>query len=187
VEEQEAAHKPPGHPRIHARDVALERMRHQPVALAFTAAVPSVEMWWRATSGRAALVPGRPAGWPHVTVADTRGILRREPITPELSRAMRETLAAGTRIFLAVSRLASALACDECGLVMRCPACAVALSYARSATTLTCRVCGVTMPLPETCPECTGRRLTPFGWGAERVEHAVAPPHSALPQHRPTS
>jgi primosomal protein N' (replication factor Y) len=164
-------------------------MRHQPVALAFTAAVPSVEMWWRATSGRAALVPGRPAGWPHVTVADTRGILRREPITPELSRAMRETLAAGTRIFLAVSRLASALACDECGLVMRCPACAVALSYARSATTLTCRVCGVTMPLPETCPECTGRRLTPFGWGAERVEHAVRRrfPHARIARYEPES
>jgi primosomal protein N' (replication factor Y) len=28
-------------------------------------------------------------------------------------------------------------------------------------------------PLPETCEQCRGRRLSPFGWGIERVEHAV--------------
>src|SRR5256884_4507084 len=27
--------------------------------------------------------------------------------------------------------------------------------------------------MPETCPGCRGRRLSPFGWNAERVEHAV--------------
>jgi primosomal protein N' (replication factor Y) len=36
-----------------------------------------------------------------------------------------------------------------------------------------CRVCGASHPLPDTCAACRGRRLTPFGWGAERVEHAV--------------
>jgi primosomal protein N' (replication factor Y) len=39
--------------------------------------------------------------------------------------------------------------------------------------TLACRLCGRATPLPETCPACRGRRLSPFGWGAERVEHAV--------------
>jgi primosomal protein N' (replication factor Y) len=34
-------------------------------------------------------------------------------------------------------------------------------------------VCGTEAALPETCPSCAGRRLSPFGWGAERVEHAV--------------
>jgi primosomal protein N' (replication factor Y) len=34
-------------------------------------------------------------------------------------------------------------------------------------------VCGRDSPLPETCPGCGGRRLSPFGWNAERVEHAV--------------
>jgi len=29
------------------------------------------------------------------------------------------------------------------------------------------------MPLMETCGHCGGRRLSPFGWGLERVEHAV--------------
>jgi primosomal protein N' (replication factor Y) len=102
---------------------------------------------------------------------------------------MRDALSAGARVFLAVSRLASALACDECGVVMRCPTCAVALSYARSASMLTCRVCSAGAPLPETCPGCTGRRLTPFGWGAERVEHAVRRrfPHARIARYEPES
>ena len=173
IDEQEAAHKPPGHPRIHARDVALERTRREGLRLVLTAGAPSVEMWWRGTSGRAVIVPGAGGSWPTVAVADTRGILRREALTPELSRALREALAAGGRTFLAVSRLASTLACDECGLVSRCADCGVALAYSRAAATLTCRVCGQDAPMPETCPQCHGRRLSPFGWGVERVEHAV--------------
>jgi primosomal protein N' (replication factor Y) len=86
---------------------------------------------------------------------------------------MREALAAGGRVFLGVSRLASALACDECGHVLRCPSCGIALAYSRAAAVLRCRLCGATTPLPDRCPECQGHRLSPFGWGAERVEHAV--------------
>jgi primosomal protein N' (replication factor Y) len=173
VEEAEAAHRPPGHPRIHARDVVLERARRESRRLLLSSGAPSVEMWWRATSGHAALVPGEAAPWPTVSIADTRGILRREPLTPELARGLRETLAAGGRSFLAVSRLASALACDECGVVVRCPECAVAFAYRRAAARLTCRLCAATAEVPETCPGCRGRRLSPFGWGIERVEHAV--------------
>src|SRR6267142_2228684 len=119
LDEHEAAHKPPGAPRMHSRDVALERAAREPLALLLTAATPSAEAWWRAESGLIDMPSREPGPWPSVSIADTRGILRREPLTPPLSRAIRETLAAKRRVFLVVSR------------------------------------------------------LTPFGWGAERVEHAV--------------
>ena len=108
-----------------------------------------------------------------MTIADTRGIARREALTPPLARAIRETLAAGRRVFLVVSRLSSALGCDECGAILRCTECAIALAYSPAGRTLSCRLCGASAALPETCPACRGRRLMPFGWGAERVEHAV--------------
>ena len=173
LDEHEAAHKPPGPPRIHSRDVVLERAARKGATLLLTSATPSVEMWWRADSGRAEAVPAPPGPWPAVSLADTRGILRREPLTPALARAVRETLAAGRRVFLAVTRLTSALACDECGAIVRCAECALALACSRAAATLACRLCGRTAPLPDTCPSCQGRRLSPFGWGVERVEHAV--------------
>jgi primosomal protein N' (replication factor Y) len=174
VDEHEAAHKPPGPPRIHARDVVLERAARERRAAVLTAATPSVEVWWRATDrSGVTLAPSAAGPWPTVTLADTRGILRREPLTPPLARAVREALAAGRRVLLVVSRLASSLACDECGEVVRCPECALALAYSRAGATLGCRLCGTTRPLPETCASCRGRRLSPFGWGLERVEHAV--------------
>jgi primosomal protein N' (replication factor Y) len=114
-----------------------------------------------------------PGPWPAVSVADTRGILRREPLTPPVARAIRETLAARRRVFLAVSRLTSSLACDECGTVVRCAECAIAFAYSRASARLVCRLCGAAEPLPDMCAVCHGRRLSPFGWGAERVEHAV--------------
>jgi primosomal protein N' (replication factor Y) len=86
-----------------------------------------------------------------VSIADTRGILRREPLTPPLSRAIRETLAAKRRVFLVVSRLTSSLACDECGTVVRCAECAIAFAYSRAAARLVCRVCGASHPPPDTC------------------------------------
>src|SRR5213078_2288145 len=173
LDEHEAAHKPPGPPRIHSREVVLERAAREGLTLLLTSATPSVEMWWQTGSGRAEAALAPPGPWPAVSLADTRGILRREPLTPSLARAIRETLAAGRRVFLAVSRLTSALACDECGTVVRCAECAIALAYSRAAATLACRLCGRTGPLPDTCPSCRGRRLSPFGWGVERVEHAV--------------
>jgi primosomal protein N' (replication factor Y) (superfamily II helicase) len=119
------------------------------------------------------MTPPAPGPWPAVTVTDTRGILRREPLTPPLARAVRETLGAGRRVLLVVSRLASSLACDECGEIVRCPECALALTYTRAGATLTCRLCGTGVPPRDTCEHCGGRRLSPFGWGLERVEHAV--------------
>jgi primosomal protein N' (replication factor Y) len=173
VDEHEAAHKPPGPPRMHSRDVALERAAREPISLLLTAATPSVEAWWRARSGRVTMALPEPGPWPAVSVADTRGILRREPLTPPVARAIRETLAARRRVFLAVSRLTSSLACDECGTVVRCAECAIAFAYSRAAARLVCRLCGADQPLPDMCAVCHGRRLSPFGWGAERVEHAV--------------
>ena len=174
VDEHEAAHKPPGPPRLHSREIVLERARRERLSVLLTSATPSVELWWRATDrAGAAMAPPAPGPWPSVTITDTRGILRREPLTPPLARAVRETLAARRRVLLLVSRLAASLACDECGEVVRCPECALALTYSRSGATLTCRLCGTAVPLMETCGHCGGRRLSPFGWGLERVEHAV--------------
>lgn len=173
IDEHDSGHKPPGPPRIHARDIVLERARREGLRALLTSATPSVEMWWQAANGRARLEAPRPAAWASVAIADTRGIARREALTPSLARAIRETLLASRRVFLGVSRLTSALGCDECGGILRCERCAIALAYSPAGRSLACRLCAATTALPQTCPACRGRRLAPFGWGAERVEHAV--------------
>jgi primosomal protein N' (replication factor Y) len=173
VDEHEPGHKPPGPPRLHSRDVLLERGAREALRVVQTSATPSVEMWARCQSETATLGPLARGRWPAITIADPRGIARREALTPPLSRAMREALGAGRRVFLGVSRQSSALGCDECGAIVRCERCGIAFAWSAARRSLTCWVCGASRPPMETCPECAGRRLTAFGWGIERVEQSV--------------
>jgi primosomal protein N' (replication factor Y) len=173
VDEHEPAHKPPGPPRLHSREVILERGAREALRVILTSATPSVETWWRCESDAATLAPATPGRWPAVTIADPRGITRREALTPPVSRAMREALTAGRRVFLGVSRVSSGLGCDECGAILRCERCGVAFGWSAARRTLTCWLCGASRPPMETCPQCAGRRLAAFGWGVERVEQSV--------------
>jgi primosomal protein N' (replication factor Y) (superfamily II helicase) len=173
VDEHEGGHKPPGPPRLHSRDVILERGVRERMRVVLTSATPSVETWERCEAGAATLAPVVRGRWPTITVADPRGIARREALTPPLARAMREALAAGRRVFLGVSRVSSGLGCDECGAILRCERCGVAYAWSAARRSLTCWLCGAGRPPMETCAQCGGRRLSAFGWGIERVEQSV--------------
>ena len=151
----------------------LARGARETLNVTLTSATPCVETWWRCESAAMTLAPSPPGRWPAVIIADPRGIARREALTPPVSRAMREALAAGRRVFLAVSRVNSALGCDECGAILRCDRCEVAFGWAPARRRLTCWTCGTSRSPMDTCPQCAGRRLTPFGWGVERVEQSV--------------
>jgi primosomal protein N' (replication factor Y) len=181
LEEGDPAHKPPGPPRIHSREVVLERARREGSRLYLTGGPPSVETWWRRESGEVAHEESPPAPWPPVSVVDVRGALRAHPLSPPLRRAMRETLAAGGRVLLLVTRIGSAMACGECGTALRCAECGIAMAYSRARRQVTCRLCRRSEPAPETCPACRGRQLQPLGWGTERVEQAV---RAAFPGQR---
>jgi primosomal protein N' (replication factor Y) len=173
LDENDPAHKPPGPPRLHSRDVLVERARREGSRLYLTAATPSAESWWRADDGQLQRLPDGPSPWPRVSVVDVRGTLRAQPLSPLLRGAMKETLAANGRVLLLVTRIGSAMACNECGFLVRCPECGIAMAFSRARRELACRLCRRADPAPDTCPHCSGRQLAPFGWGTERVEQAV--------------
>ena len=173
LDEHDPAHKPPGAPRIHSREVMLERARREGSLLYLTSATPSVETWWRSDEGQLQRLEEGPSAWPPVSVVDVRGSLRAEPLSPALRRAIKETLAARGRVLLLVTRVGSAMACGECGFVLRCPDCRIAMAFSRARREVTCRLCRRIDPAPEVCPHCRGRQLAPLGWGTERVEQVV--------------
>jgi primosomal protein N' (replication factor Y) (superfamily II helicase) len=173
LDEHDAAHKPPGAPRLHSRELLRERARLEGSRLLLLSPTPSVESWWRADSGRFLRAAPEPSPWPEILTADTRGILRHHPLTLPLTRAIEDMTRAGRRVALIVTRGAAALACGECGLLLRCPECGIALALSRDRKTLACRLCARSEPAPEVCPGCGGHVLSPFGWDPERVQTSV--------------
>ena len=174
LDEHEAAHKPPGPPRIHSRDLLRQRAVLEGSRLLLLSATPSVESWWRAETQHAIREDLERVPWPEIVTADTRGILRHHPLTLPLTRSIDEMTRGGRRALLIVARRLGALICPECGGLLRCRDCGVPLGFFREAKTLRCQLCARTEPPPERCPHCGGHRLSPFGWDPERVEAAVS-------------
>jgi primosomal protein N' (replication factor Y) len=173
LDEQDPAHKPPGPPRLHSRDILLRRAALDGSRLIMLAGAPSAEVWSRAEAGTVTRVAGGPAPWPEVITAETRGILRNHPLTLPLTRAIETMSRAGRGVALIVSRSAGAIGCNDCGAVLRCPQCGIAVQLRRDRRGMACRVCARSDALPERCSGCGGHRLEPFGWDAERVEASV--------------
>jgi primosomal protein N' (replication factor Y) len=174
LDEHDAAHKPPGPPRMHSRDVLRERAALDGSRLLLLSATPSVESWWRAERQDAIRDEAVGSAWPEVITADTRRILRNYPLTLPLTRAIDQVTRRGQRVALVVSRRAAGLVCPECGELLRCARCGVPLAVSRPARTLHCRLCARIEPLPERCAGCGGHKLAPFGWDPDRVEASVA-------------
>jgi primosomal protein N' len=174
LDEHEAAHKPPGAPRLHSRDLLIRRAELDGSALLLLSATPSAESWWRAL-GQHAIRPSRePEPWPEIIAADPRPVLRNHPLTLPLTRLIEEATRRGRRVALIVTRRAPALVCNECGALLRCAECGVPLAFSRTGRALRCRLCGRSEAAPECCAHCGGHRLSPLGWDVERVEAAVA-------------
>ncbi|HVL39348.1 MAG TPA: primosomal protein N', partial [Fimbriimonadaceae bacterium] len=189
-EEHEAAYKQESAPRYHAKKVArfLGERHSCPVILG--SATPSVESFFEAEQGRLTLLslPERAAQarLPAVHVEDLRqGYKAHRPsiLTDELHRRMEESFGRGEQAILFLNRRAYApfLICRDCGHQFKCPNCAVSLSYSRRDRRLRCHHCGHSSQPPETCPNCRGQKLNPFGVGTEKVEEAV---REAFPEAR---
>lgn len=116
---------------------------------------------------------------PEVHIHDlTEGYRNGKPamLCEALHNAINETLARGEQVILFLNRRAYSpfIICRDCGNQMKCPNCAISLSYHRRDQRLRCHHCGYQTLPPDACPKCSGLRLSPFGVGTEKVEEAMA-------------
>ncbi len=129
---------------------------------------------------------------PPVRIVDMRAELRAgntSMFSAPLHASLRKALDQGDQAILFLNRRGSAtfVLCRDCGHVMRCPHCAVPLTWhrppARKADpgTLRCHHCDHAEPPPMLCPGCGGRRIRYFGVGTEKVEEAT---RAAFPDAR---
>ena len=155
-----------------------------------SSATPSLESYARAYKGVYRLIEmkerinRRPL--PEVEVINMRECLRgggNMMLSSSLQNALADCLARGEQAILLLNRrgYAPVLRCLECGEVLKCPHCEVALSYHKQEGRLKCHVCGYSRVLPGQCPVCGSDHWRSLGIGTQKLEEHV---QSCFPQAR---
>jgi primosomal protein N' (replication factor Y) (superfamily II helicase) len=171
-------------PRYHAREAAIELARLSDAVVILGSATPDVGTFYRAQQGEYRLVelkeritPRGHSPLPEVTIVDLREELKAGNaglFSRSLASAIQETLAHREQAILFLNRRGTAtfVRCRNCGFVMRCPRCSIALTYHSAEKRLLCHRCRHTVPLSQSCPQCS-RRLRFLGIGTQRVEEEM--------------
>jgi primosomal protein N' (replication factor Y) (superfamily II helicase) len=174
IDEPNDAHRAkPGHEGIpvHVRDVALARASLQRTVVFFFSPYPSLKLYApevRRQERLRELPPSRPRRWPAVRIVDMRG--SGSALSSTLLQACRRRAELGERTGVLLKRLgyATAVSCNHCGTIKRCPNCDVGLVLHGREGPLVCTRCGHRENMGP-CARCGSDRVRPAGLGVERV------------------
>lgn len=189
-EEHEVSYKQEQNPRYHAREVAIKRAALLGIPVVLGSATPALETYYQAVRGDYRLlelpsrVESRPL--PDVTIIDLRQEIKAGN-TGVLSENLKEKIAARlergeqTILFLNRRGFTTFVICRDCGYVLKCPNCAISLTYHYQGDQLRCHYCGYSTQLPRKCSRCGSSRIRHFGTGTQKVEDEV---RNLFPQAR---
>lgn len=175
-------------PRYNGRDTALmlNQLQNKGSAkcnILLGSATPSLEEMYNCMSGRHALVElnekyhgGAEA---EIEIIDTKAERRKNGMIGNFSRVLighiNHALENGGQVVILRSRRAwaTALQCEGCGEIQKCPHCNVSLSFHKAAGQQKCHYCGKTITHTGICGRCGGS-LMPLGAGTQKIEEEAA-------------
>lgn len=181
-EEHDGAYKQEENPKYHARDVARKRMEQKNGVVLLGSATPSLEAYAAAQSGKIrCLTMKKRIGnsvLPPVGIVDMREELimgNRSMFSLQLQQKLREKIELGEQSMLFLNRrgYSTFVVCRECGYVVNCPNCDLALTYHSNGQAMRCHYCSHTELPPHKCPKCGSRYIRFFGQGTQRVEEEL--------------
>lgn len=183
-EEHETSYKSETSPRYHAKEVAARRARTEGCTLLLASATPLVADYYKAKSGEYTLLEMKKryneGEMPEVKIVDMRGELfnnkNYSPISLCLQHEIGRNLMSGQKTILFLNRrgFSTFVSCRECGEVMECPDCGIALTYHKNKDLLTCHYCGYTIKNVQVCPGCGSKYVKYFGTGTQKIEAELA-------------
>ena len=172
-------------PRYNGRDTALMLSVIHRCGIVLGSATPSLEEMYNCECGRHTLVTlsERYHGdsETEIEIIDTKAERRKRGMEGNFSRKLiehiRKTLAEGGQVMILRSRRAwaSAMQCEECGEIQKCPHCNVSLSLHKTGDTgfYSCHHCGHREEYRTTCSKCNGT-IKPLGSGTQKIEEEAA-------------
>jgi len=173
-------------PRYHVREVVKKLAELTGAVVVLGSATPDVETFYHAKQGTYHLLqlpervtPSESSPLPHVQIIDLRDELKagnRSLFSRALSEAIKKAISGREQVMLFLNRRGGAtfIQCRNCGLVLRCKRCEVALTYHLSENILACHQCNYRIPVPLTCPRCLSRRIKFLGVGTEKLEQEAS-------------
>ena len=173
-------------PRYNGRDTALmlyllQNTTKQEAAcnILLGSATPSLEEMYNCMSGRHLKIDlterYHGADDAEIEIIDTKAERRKRGMIGNFSRILighiNNALAEGGQVLILRARRAwaTALQCESCGEIQKCPHCNVSLSFHKAAGQQKCHYCGKTIAHTGNCSKCGGN-LMPLGAGTQKIE-----------------
>jgi primosomal protein N' (replication factor Y) len=170
-------------PRYNGRDGALMLSSQTGANLVLGSATPSFESLYNVSIGKLAQVDlmekFHKAEDAQVEIVDmvTARRLRnvKGPFSIRLLNEIGRVVNDGGQVMVFRSRRAYApyAQCAECGSVVKCPSCDVALSYHKFDNILKCHYCSYQIPFELKCPQCASTSVVDRGAGTEKIEELL--------------
>lgn len=180
-EEHEDTYKSEQSPKYNVKDVAEFKSRLNDVKIVYGSATPSIETYYRTTTGEIKLVELNhrvdKSSMPPIHVVDMREELasgNRSIFSKKLYDAINDRLKKKEQIILFLNRrgYSTFVSCRKCGYVFKCDSCDIAMTYHNKGY-LECHYCGKRKPQPKICPKCGSKYVKFFGAGTEQIEHSI--------------
>lgn len=170
-------------PRYNGRDTALILHQIQGADILLGSATPSLEEIYNCLSGRHIKVDltERYHGSEdaEIEIIDTKAERRKNGMIGNFSRILighiNDALTSGGQVLILRARRAwaTALQCENCGEIQKCPRCNVSLSFHKATGQQKCHYCGQTITHSSNCNKCGGT-LIPLGAGTQKIEEEAA-------------
>ncbi len=182
-EEHENSYKSETTPRYHAIDVAEKIADDEEAILLLASATPSVTEYYKAKNNEYTLFEMtkryNESAMPRVDIVDMRGELfnnkNHSPISLKLQKEIKNNLDNREKTILFLNRrgYSTFVSCRECGEVVNCPDCSIAMTYHKKKDSLSCHYCGYTMQNITSCPSCGSKYVRYFGTGTQKIEEEL--------------
>ncbi len=179
-EEHDHSYKQDTSPKYHCRDVAIHRAEHHGCKVILGSATPTLESYARTIRNVYELVELKNRihqDLPQSHLVDMQKEIRKGNIiiSSQLEKAIGERLAKKQQSILLLNRrgYTTIMKCRQCGEVVQCPNCDIAMSYHKDSNKLMCHTCGYEMSTDIACPKCGERNWNHYGLGTQRLYEAV--------------
>ena len=182
-EEHDSSYKSETTPKYEAREVAKVMAQKYDIPLVLGSATPDVSSYYKATTSdeiKLLKLTKRisSSGMPDVNIVDMRSELASGNKTV-LSKYLYDELKKNienkeqTMLFLNRRGYSTFIMCRDCGYVVKCDKCDVAMTYHITKNKLLCHYCGAEKQNVTICPACGSENIRYFGTGTQKIEQAL--------------